>query len=100
MYTRYRKVVKSINNLIKCVNICKILISLLYYQLSNSKPVLNYNMTNSLNLLSDNNKKNIRSIISNNDKKKIRLANIDNNKEDIRLTNINKQKLATINLIF
>lgn len=96
-YPRCEKVVKSIGGLTKYINTSKILIFLLCYKLSNFELVLDYNLTISLNLPSDNNKNNIRSIVSNNDNKKIRPAEIDINKKEIRPADMNKQKPAISN---
>lgn len=74
--------------MIKFVNICKILNFLLYYQFLNLKLVLNYNITNFLELLLNNNKENIN--LERLKYKKIRLIDINNNKKDIKLVNINK----------
>lgn len=74
--------------MIKFVNIYKILNFLLYYQFLNLKLVLNYNITNFLELLLNNNKKNIN--LERLKYKKIRLIDINNNKKDIKLVNINK----------
>lgn len=61
MYPRYRKVVKSTSGLTEHFNVCKILIVLPYCQTpSEPEEVLEYNTTNPPDLLSDNNKKNIR----------------------------------------
>lgn len=91
------KVVKSTSGLTRYVNACKIPISLPYCQPSNPEPVLDYNMTNSLNLPSDNNEKNIRLVASDNDKERIRLADIDNDKENIRPADIDEQRPAISN---
>ena len=78
LYTcpRYKISVKSTSGLIKHVNVCKILITLPNCQPSNPKLVLNYNTTNSLDLPSNNNKKNISLEVLNNSKKRIRLVDI------------------------
>lgn len=61
---------------------------MLYYQFLNLKLVLNYNITNFLELLLNNNKENIN--LERLKYKKIRLIDINNNKKDIKLVNINK----------
>lgn len=99
-YLKCKKVVKYTGSLTKYINACKILIFLSCWQFLNLKPVLNYNITNFLNLLSNNNKKDIKLIILENNKEKIRLADIDNNKKNIRPTDINKKKPITINWTF
>lgn len=77
--------------MIKHINVYKILISLLYYQLLNSNLILKYNITNSLNLTLDNYKINITfKILNNNDFKKTKPIDIGNNKKNIKLANINK----------
>lgn len=90
IYPRCRKNVKSINSLTKHINICKILITLSYYQPSILALILAYNMINHPNLLLDNFEEDIYSKVLNNSKKKIRLADINNNKEDIRPADIDK----------
>lgn len=63
----------------------------LHYCLSlNSKLVLNFNITNFLDLLLNNIKKDISLQKSNNSKNKIKLVNINNNKKNIKLVTINK----------
>ena len=57
---------------------------------SNLELVLDYNITNLLNLPSNNNEKDISPKISNNGEEKIQPANMDNDKKDIRLADINK----------
>ena len=84
MCPRYRKDVKSTSSLTNHVNVYKIPIILPSRQLSNPKLVLDYNITNLLELLSDNNKGDINSGASNNSKKGIGLTDMDSNKEDIR----------------
>lgn len=74
----------------KHINAYKNSIKLSNCQFPNSAPILKYNITNSQDFLSNNNKKNIDLGISNNIKEKIRLININNNKEDIRLVDIDK----------
>lgn len=96
MCLKYEKDVKPTNGLTKHINAYKIPISLLCYLFSNPDPVLDYNMTNLLDLLLDNNNKGITALVSNhNDSERTRLADISNNKEDIRPVNIDKQKPAT-----
>ena len=57
--------------------------------------MLNYNRTNLLDLLSDNNKEDIGPEASNNGKERIRLADMDNYKEDIRPADIDKKRPAS-----
>lgn len=73
MWLRYKKAVKSTNGLIKHVNACKILVALPSHPFLKLKQALEYNNTsNPLNVL------------------------LDNNKKNLRLININEQKLATL----
>lgn len=84
MCIRYRKNVKFTYGLIGHINASKILIGLPTYQPSNLILILEYNMTNYLEFLSDNNQEDISLAISNNSKKKTRLAYINIDKENIR----------------
>lgn len=63
----------------------------------NLDPVLDYNTTNLLDLLSDNNKEYISLRVSYNSKERINPADIDNDKEDIKPTDIDKKRLVTLN---
>lgn len=74
----------------KYINACKIPIILSTYQFSNPAPILEYNTTNYLDFLSDNNKKDISTKVSNNVENVVRQVNINNNEKDIRLTIIDK----------
>lgn len=76
IYLRYKKTIKFISGLIRYINAYKILIALPYCQLLiKLEQVFEYNIINSLNLLWNNNKK------------------------DIREVDINKQKSATLKLM-
>lgn len=97
MCPKCEKSVKSTNCLVKHINACKISITLLYYHLSNLIQILEYNLINYVEFLSDNNKKNICLKILKNGKKKIKPANINNNEEDIKQVDIDKQRPATPN---
>ena len=95
---RCGKGIKSTSGLTKHINAYKIPISLPCRQLSNPDRILDYNMTNLLDLPSDNNKKGINPEVSNHgDLKGTRPANIGNDKEDIRRADIDKQRPATPN---
>ena len=59
--------------------------------------MLDYNITNPLDLPSDNNKENNSLRISNNDEERIKPADMENNKEDIRPADIDKKKPVTPN---
>lgn len=100
-YLKYKKSVKFTSDLTRYINACKILITLLNCQLLNPKLVLDYFITNLLDLQLNKNKDNKKDIslrILNNNKEKIRLlVDIDNKEEDIKPVNIDKQKLATPN---
>lgn len=87
---RCGKSVKSITGLIRHVNACTIPNSLPYCQSLNSKPMLNYNKTNPLDLPSKKHKQDISLKRSNNCNEKIRPANMDNNEENIRPLDIKK----------
>lgn len=63
----------------------------------NLDPVLGYNTTNLLDLLSDNNKEYISLKISYNGKERIKSVNINKNKKDIKPIDIDKKRLATPN---
>ena len=95
--SRCGKSIMSTNNLTRYVNTCKILIILPSHQPSNPESVLDYNITNLLELPSDNKGENISPGASYNGKKTIRSADIDNNKEDTRQADIDKQRSATLN---
>ena len=58
--------------------------------------MLHYNLTNLLELPSDNNKKDISLGESNNSKERLRPVDMNNDKEDIKLADISKQKPATL----
>lgn len=88
MYSRYGKGVKSISSLIRHVNVGKIQITLSSYQLSKPIVILEDNITNCPDLLSDINNESIRLEISNYGEKRIRL--VDNNNKDIRLADIDQ----------
>lgn len=77
-----KKTVKSISGLTRYINVCKISITLPTCQPSNSKLILEYNVTNHLNFLLDNSKKDISQGVSHNSKEEIRHTNIDNNEKD------------------
>lgn len=83
--------------MIKYVNPCKILITLLSCQSSKLASILEYNITNHPNLPSDNFEEDISSKVSNNGKEKIRLADININKEDIRPVDIDQERPITPN---
>ena len=88
---RCRKGVKFTSGLTRHVNTYKTFISLLCCQLSNPDLVLDYNTTNFLDSMPDNNEENITCEVSNySDSEKTRPVNISNNKEDIRSANIDK----------
>ena len=74
----------------KYINICKILIILLSCQPSNLISILEYNITNYLDFLLNNNKKDISLRALNNNKKRIIKMDINNSKKDIKLVDINK----------
>ena len=99
MCLRCETSVKSTSSLTRHIIACKLPIFLLYCQLSNPNLVLDYNITNSLNLSLDKNKEDITPEVSNHgDFKKIRLVNIGNDEKNIRLEDIDKQKPATPNM--
>lgn len=79
------------------VNTCKILIILPICQPSILIPILEYNTTTHLDLLTNNFEGDICLGASNNGKERIRPANIDNDKKDIKLVDIEKQRLVTSN---
>ena len=54
--------------------------------------MLDYTITNPLDLPSDNNERNICPGVSNNSEEEIRSADMDNDKKDIRLADINKKR--------
>lgn len=96
MYQRYGKAVKSTSGLTKHVNAFKIPITLPSCQPSKQVAILEYNITNSSNLSSDNNKKNISSGVFNNGNKYIRPeqadttgSNDDGNIDYLRPTTLN-----------
>ena len=73
------------------VNAWKISISLLCCQLSNQDPIIDYNITNLLDLPLDNNKKDIiPKLLNNSDLKEIKLVDISNNEKNIKPIDINK----------
>lgn len=94
---RYRKDVKFSSNLTKHINTYKILITLPSCQPSITALILEYNITNHLDMSTNNFKKDISPGVSNNGEKRIRLADIDNGKKDIKPVDIDEQKLATPN---
>ena len=59
--------------------------------------MLDYNTTISLDLLLDNNKRDISLGVLNNGTKKIRLIDMENSNDDIRLADIDKQRLTSLN---
>ena len=82
---KYGKDIKFTSGLTRHVNTCKIPISLPCYQLSNPDLILDYNTTNLLDLLLDNNKKGITlEVLNYVDLERTRPADIGNNIEDIR----------------
>ena len=68
------------------------------YQLSVSAPILEYNMTNHLNFLSNNFQENIGLEARNNKKEEIRSVDTTSNvSENSKLANIDKQRLTILN---
>lgn len=91
-YLKCGKNVNSTSNLTRYINAYKIPIILQSCQFLKLVLILNYNIIKNLNLLSDNNKKNLSLKILNNCKKKIRPVDItDNNNKNIRPLNIDQK---------
>ncbi len=82
MYPRCKKGIKSISGLIRHINIYKIPVTLSSCQPFTSVLILEYNITNHLNLLSDNFKEDISLGALNNNKKTMRLADTIGNDDE------------------
>lgn len=92
-YPRYRKDVKSTSSLTRHINSCKISITLLSHHFSKAIAILEYNVTNSPDLLSKNNEEDISLRVSKNGEEEIRSANTTgNNDENIEPIDIDQQR--------